>query len=365
MKYLDEFRDPAAVARLAAHIRSLVTRPWTLMEVCGGQTHGIVRSGIDRLLPPQVSLLHGPGCPVCVTPSGVIDAAVVLAARPEVTVCSFGDMLRVPGSGGDLIAARAAGGDVRMVYGPLDALEVARRCPDREVVFLAVGFETTIPGTAAAVARAAAEDVRNFSVLCAHVRVPPALEALLALPDNRVQAFLAAGHVCTIMGLAEYAPIALRHRVPIVATGFEPVDLLQGIAMALAQLERGQACVENQYSRLVRADGNPDARSLIQAVFQVADRPWRGFGTIAGAGFELRPAFAAFDAERRHGRIAAAVEPAASPCASAQVLRGAMRPDRCAMFATRCTPERPLGPTMVSPEGACNAYFRYRGAAGA
>lgn len=363
MKYLDEFRDGGLMRAYASRIAALARHPWTLMEICGGQTHSILRHGIDQLLPPQVTLLHGPGCPVCVTASEIIDAAIAIAARSEVIFCSFGDMLRVPGSGGDcLLAARARGADVRMVYSPLDALALARREPQREVVFFAIGFETTAPATAMAVAQAAQAAVGNFSLLVSHVLVPPAIEALLEDPRRRVQGFLAAGHVCTVMGYREYVPIARRHRVPIVVTGFEPVDLLQGIYLCLQQLEEGRCEVENAYARMVRPEGNPLARQLMQEIFTIRTQRWRGMGEIARSGLALAAPYARFDALERFGGPPP-VAHACSVCMSGEILRGVLRPDRCAAFGTRCTPEHPLGATMVSSEGACAAYYRYRRAA--
>jgi hydrogenase expression/formation protein HypD len=357
MKHLDEYRDAALARALVAEIRRAVTRRWTIMEVCGGQTHTIVRYGIDELLPGEITLVHGPGCPVCVTPIDCIDQAIELARRPGVILCSFGDMLRVPGSGADLLAARAAGGDVRIVYSPLDALEVARREPEREVVFFAVGFETTAPTTAMTVLRAAQLGLANFSLLVAHVRVPPAIEAVLSSPDNRVQGFLAAGHVCTIMGTEEYAPIVARHRVPIVVTGFEPVDLLQGVAMCVRQLEEGRAELENQYARSVRREGNRAARAVLEEVFAPVDRRWRGLAELPASALALRPAYRRFDAVERFGIVAAA--PAeATDCRAGEVLRGLLKPPECPAFGNRCTPERPLGAPMVSAEGACAAYYR-------
>lgn len=359
MKYVDEYRDPAATQALAKELAQAVTRPWTVMEVCGGQTHAIVRFGIDALLPPALNLVHGPGCPVCVTPLEQIDKALELAARPEVTLCTFGDMLRVPGSRGDLRSAKAAGGDVRILYSPLDALEIAAEDPTREVVFFAVGFETTAPAHAMAVAQARQRGLRNFSLLVSHVLVPPAIEAILAAPDNRVQGFLAAGHVCAIMGLAEYAPLARRYGVPIVVTGFEPVDILAGLVRCVRQLEEGRAEVENQYERAVRPEGNPSARALLREVFQVVPRKWRGLGEIPRSGLGLSPAYADFDAEARFELVSRAVsEPA--ECRAGEVLRGVLSPPDCPAFGTRCTPERPLGAPMVSSEGACAAYHRYR-----
>ena len=359
MKFLDEYRDPAAARRYLDAIRSTVTRPWSLMEVCGGQTHALLRFGIDRLLPPELTLIHGPGCPVCVTPVEIIDKGLAIAARPEVIFCSFGDMLRVPGSDGDLFSVKSRGGDVRIVYSPLDALALAERHPDREVVFFAVGFETTAPGNALVAVEARRRGVGNFSLLVSHVLVPPAMEAILSAPSRRVDAFLAAGHVCTVMGLDEYRPLATRYRVPIVATGFEPLDLLQGIHMCVRQLEEGRAEVENQYARAVHPAGNVSALAVIREVFEVVPRAWRGIGSIAASGLALRGPYAALDAERRFS--VQSVGGRESPeCRSGQVLQGLLEPTDCPAFGTRCTPERPLGATMVSSEGTCAAYFRYR-----
>jgi hydrogenase expression/formation protein HypD len=359
MRFVDEFRDPTAARACARAIADVATRPWTLMEVCGGQTHAIVRFGIDQLLPEGITLLHGPGCPVCVTPLELVDRAIAIAQRPGVILASFGDMLRVPGSDGDLLAAKAAGADVRIVLSPLDALALARAQPDREVVFFAVGFETTAPATALAVARAEREGLGNLSLLVAHVRVPPALETLLAAPDCAVQGFLAAGHVCSVMGWDEYGPIAVRYRVPIVVTGFEPLDILQGVLLCVRQLEEGRAEVENQYTRAVRREGNAAARALLAEVFERVPRKWRGIGEIGASGLALRPRYARFDAERR---FPAACVRAEEPhdCISGLVLRGVRQPAECPAFGSRCTPQRPLGAPMVSSEGACAAYYRYR-----
>jgi hydrogenase expression/formation protein HypD len=359
MKYLDEYRDSEAAHKYAREIARITTRPWTIMEVCGGQTHAIVKFGIDQLLPREVTLIHGPGCPVCVTPVELIDKAVDLAARPEVIFCSFGDMLRVPGSRTDLLAVKAVGGDVRVVYSPLDAVKVAGQNPGKEVVFFAVGFETTAPATAMAVYQAAQKGVWNFSILISHVLVPPAIEALLSAPDCRVQGFLAAGHVCTVMGYEEYLPIAAKHRVPIVVTGFEPLDILQGILLCLAQLETGRAEVENQYTRSVRREGNLPARQLVGEVFRVVPRKWRGIGEIPQSGLGLRETYKAFDAERKFGMTELRVQESAE-CLSGLVLQGKLKPRECPAFGSRCTPEHPLGATMVSSEGACAAYYRYR-----
>ncbi len=359
MKFVDEFRGAAEARRVAGAIRALVTRPWTLMEVCGGQTHSIVRFGIDELLPEQVSLIHGPGCPVCVTPVETIDRALAIAARPGVMLCSFGDMLRVPGSTQSLLTVKSQGADVRIVYSPMDALELALRHPDREVVFFGVGFETTAPATAMAVYEARRRGLANFSLLVSHVLVPPAIEAILASPSCRVDAFLAAGHVCTVMGIEEYRPLAERYRVPIVATGFEPLDLLQGIHMCVKQLEEGRAEVENQYARSVRLAGNEPAQQRIREVFEVVPRKWRGIGAIAASGLGLRAEYAAYDAERRF-EVGDVGGPESAECRAGEVLQGLLKPPQCPAFGARCTPESPLGATMVSSEGACAAYYRFR-----
>jgi hydrogenase expression/formation protein HypD len=359
MKFLDEYRDAAAAHKLAREIHRVTTRPWTLMEVCGGQTHAIVKFGIDELLPRGLTLIHGPGCPVCVTPLELIEKALEIAARPGVIFCSFGDMLRVPGRTTDLLSVKANGGDVRIVYSPLDAVKLAEQQPAKEVVFFGVGFETTAPATALAVYHAAKRGLKNFSLLVAHVLVPPAMEAVLTSPQCRVQAFLAAGHVCAVMGYEEYVPLAARYRVPIVVTGFEPMDILQGILMCVHQLESGRAEVENQYSRAVRPEGNQPAQQLMREVFEVVPRKWRGVGEIARSGLGLRGDYAAFDAERRFGVAGRRVEEP-TDCLSGQVLQGQIRPQECPAFGARCTPEHPLGATMVSSEGACAAYYRYR-----
>ncbi|MDW8300021.1 MAG: hydrogenase formation protein HypD [Anaerolineae bacterium] len=359
MRYIDEYRDAAAVHKYAALLTKLVTRSWTLMEICGGQTHAILRFGIDELLPPQVTLLHGPGCPVCVTPVELIDKALEIAAQPNVIFTSFGDMLRVPGSNGDLLSCKARGADVRMVYSPLDALRLAQANPSKQVVFFAVGFETTAPANAMAVYQAARLGVSNFSILVSHVLVPPAIEAILSAEGNRVQAFLAAGHVCAVMGYTEYEPLAQKYRVPFVVTGFEPLDIIQGVYMAVKQLEEGRAEVENQYTRAVTREGNARAIALIREVFEVVPRKWRGIGEIPASGLGLRAAYAAFDAEKRFG-VANYTAQESSECISGLILQGAKKPHECPAFGTRCTPEHPLGATMVSSEGACAAYYRYR-----
>lgn len=363
MKFLDEYRDGALAQKLAAEIHRVVTKPWTIMEVCGGQTHAIVKFGIDELLPKSITLIHGPGCPVCVTPLEVIDHALEIAARREVIFTSFGDMLRVPGSTTDLLAVKAKGGDVRIVYSPLDAVKLAEGNPAREVVFFGVGFETTAPATAMAVYQAAEKKLKNFSMLISHVLVPPAIEALLSSPYCRVQGFLAAGHVCTVMGFEEYFPLVEKYRVPMVVTGFEPLDILHGILMVVQQLENGRAEVENQYSRSVKRAGNQPAQDLIKNVFQVVPRKWRGVGEIPQSGLGLKDAYAVFDAQKKFGLIDHHVEEPPD-CLSGQVLRGQIKPQECPAFGKRCTPEHPLGATMVSGEGACAAYFRYRRQAG-
>lgn len=359
MRYIDEYRDAEAAQRYARAIARITTRPWTIMEVCGGQTHAIVKFGVDELLPDKITLVHGPGCPVCVTPVELIDKAIALASRPDVIFCSFGDMLRVPGTDRDLLTVKANGGDVRIVYSPLDALKIAEENPTKQVVFFAVGFETTAPANAMAVYQAAKRNMKNFSLLVSHVLVPPAIEAILSSPNNRVQGFLAAGHVCTVMGYTEYEPIARKYRVPIVVTGFEPLDILQGIYMCIKQLEEGRAEVENQYTRSVRREGNLPAQQLIREVFRVVPRKWRGVGEIPQSGLGLAEKYAEFDAERRFGLADHTVEES-SECRSGLVLQGVMKPHECPAFGTRCTPEHPLGATMVSSEGACAAYYRYR-----
>ena len=364
MKYLDEFRDPVLAGRLFDEIRSTITRPWALMEVCGGQTHSIIRHGIDQLLPPEIELIHGPGCPVCVTPLDVIDKALEIASRPGVVFCSFGDMLRVPGSGRDLFRVRSEGGDVRVVYSPLDALRIAQENPERQVVFFGIGFETTAPPNAMTVYQAKRLGIPNFSLLVSHVRVPPAIEAIMTSPTSRVQAFLAAGHVCSVMGTGEYPPLAERFRVPIVVTGFEPLDLLEGIRRTVLQLEQGRHELENAYPRAVPAEGNPAARAMLADVFEVTDRAWRGIGVIPGSGWRLSGAYRDFDAEQRFD-VGDIRTQESGLCRSGEVLQGLLKPDRCAAFGAECTPRTPLGATMVSSEGACSAYYLYRRLGGA
>jgi hydrogenase expression/formation protein HypD len=359
VKYIDEFQNPELARRLLDEIHATVTRPWALMEVCGGQTHSIIRHGLDQLLPEHVELIHGPGCPVCVTPLEVIDKALEIASRSEVIFCSFGDMLRVPGTGRDLFQVRSEGGDVRVVYSPLDALRIAQQNPEKQVVFFGIGFETTAPPNAMTVHQARRLGIRNFSLLVSHVRVPPAIEALMTSPDCRVQAFLAAGHVCSVMGIEEYPELAERFRVPIVVTGFEPLDILEGVRRAVTQLERGEHVVDNAYPRAVRPEGNPAARAMLADIFEVTDRSWRGIGVIPASGWRLAHKYREYDAEHRFQVTDVATqEPAA--CRSGEVLQGLLKPHQCEAFSTTCTPRTPLGATMVSSEGACAAYYLYR-----
>jgi hydrogenase expression/formation protein HypD len=357
VRYLDEYRDDRIARALLDDIAHLVTRPWTLMEVCGGQTHTLIRQGIDQLLPTEIELVHGPGCPVCVTPLALIDEAIAIAKRPDAIVCSFGDMLRVPGSSEDLFMARAAGGDVRVVYSPLDALEIARRNPDKTVVFFAVGFETTAPANAMAVKQARTLGIENFALLVAHVLVPPAILAILVSPGNRVQGFLAPGHVCAIQGWTEYEPIARDYGVPIVVTGFEPLDLLEGIRMVVTQLEEGRHEVENQYVRTVVREGNTPALAVVDEVFETCDRAWRGIGVIPKSGLRLREPYRAYDAEERFPCVEGVPASESEVCIAGDVLIGRAKPHDCPAFGTACTPESPLGAPMVSSEGACAAYF--------
>lgn len=362
MKYIDEFRGEQIVRALAERIARCVTRPWTLMEICGGQTHTIMRYGLDDLLPSEVQLVHGPGCPVCVTPLEIVDKAIEIASLPGVTFASYGDMLRVPGSRSDLFHVRAAGGDVRMVYSPMEAVKLARALPERRVVFFGVGFETTAPPNAMAIWEARRGGLRNFSMLVSHVLVPPAIRLLLNSPGCQVQGLIAPGHVCTVMGCRQYEQLCRDYRIPIVVGGFEPADLLEAVAMLVEQLEQGRAEVENQYARAVRRDGNLAAQRLVEEVFEVCDRKWRGIGSIPRSGLRLRDEFAAYDAERVFAVEDVAAEESAE-CISALVLQGLKRPTECPAFGSRCVPENPLGAPMVSAEGACAAYYRYRRAA--
>jgi hydrogenase expression/formation protein HypD len=360
MRFVDEFRNPAAIRAASEAIAAAVTQPWTIMEVCGGQTHSIVRWSLPELLPEQLELVHGPGCPVCVTPAEVIELARQIALQPGVILASFGDMLRVPGTRGDLLSARAEGADVRVVTSPLDALTLARSQPNKTIVMFAVGFETTAPATAMAIELAATMDVRNFAALTSHVRVPPAIELLLSAPDNRVQGFLAAGHVCTVEGVGDYPVLVERFGVPIVVTGFEPLDILTGLLACVRQLEAGRAELEIDYRRAVQPTGNPLARACVDRVFEVVDAPWRGLGMVSEGGLAIRDALAEFDAQRRFAVTIPAADDRSARCRAAEVLRGLLRPPACPEFGRACTPERPLGAPMVSSEGACAAYFRHR-----
>ncbi len=358
MKYLDEYRNEELAQKIIGEIRRTVTQPWVLMEVCGGQTHSIIKYGLDRLLPDSVELVHGPGCPVCVTSLEMIDKAHAIAQRPGVIFCSFGDMLRVPGSHDDLLILKSRGADIRVVYSPIDRLKIARACPDRKVVFFAIGFETTAPANAMAVWQAKKQGLKNFSILVSHVLVPPAIASILQSPQNRVQGFLGAGHVCTVKGYREYEPLAARFRVPIVITGFEPIDILEGTLLAVRQLEAGTHEVENQYPRVVNREGNRVAQEVVNNVFEVCDRKWRGVGSIPKSGYKLRYEFHEHDAERIfHVKEIDTQEP--STCISGLVLRGVKKPHDCLAFGKQCTPEHPLGATMVSAEGACAAYYAY------
>ena len=359
MKHLSEYRDAELVHGTIAKISRQITQPWTLMEICGGQTHSIIKNGLDQLLPDQIELVHGPGCPVCVTPLELIDKALAIAGKPEVIFTSYGDMLRVPGSRGDLFSVRASGGDVRVVYSPLDAVQLAQENPDREVVFFAIGFETTAPANVMSVIQAESLKLENFSILVSHVRVPPAIEAILNSPANRVQGFLAAGHVCAVMGYWEYLPLAEKYQIPITVTGFEPLDITQGILATVESLEGGTYPVKNAYLRTVTEKGNLSAQRVINQVFESCDRKWRGIGTIPESGWRLKPAYAQFDAETRFQ--VESIQAEESPlCISGLVLQGIKKPAQCQAFGTQCTPENPLGATMVSDEGACAAYYRYR-----
>jgi hydrogenase expression/formation protein HypD len=359
MKYLDEFSDPELAAALLQEIRQTVTRPWAIMEVCGGQTHTIIRNGIDQLLPDDVTLIHGPGCPVCVTPLETIDRALAIAARPDVIFCSFGDMIRVPGSSTDLFRIKSEGGDIRIVYSPLDAIRLAQENPDKQVVFFGIGFETTAPANAMTVTMAKRLGLTNFSLLVSHVLVPPAIRAILDSPNRRVQGFLAAGHVCTVMGMGEYVPLVEEYKVPIVVTGFEPLDVLEGIRRVLVQLESGRAELENAYPRAVQPEGNPAAQAVVRDVFTTCDRAWRGIGTIPASGWRLADSYREYDAELRFDVQAITAEE--SPlCRSGEVLQGLIKPNECSAFGKECTPRMPLGAPMVSSEGACAAYYQFR-----
>jgi hydrogenase expression/formation protein HypD len=358
LKYIDEFRNPEIAKKILKQIKETVTRPWVIMEICGGQTHSIMKNGLDQLLPEEIELVHGPGCPVCVTPLEMIDQALAIARQPDVIFTSFGDMLRVPGTDHDLFKVKSEGADVRMVYSPLEALKLARENPDKEIVFFAVGFETTAPGNAMAVHQAAKEGLTNFSELVSHVLVPPAMEALLSSPDNRVQAYLAAGHVCAVMGWNEYIPIAEKYKVPIVPTGFEPIDILQGVLLTVQQLEEGRYNIENQYTRVVKAEGNIPAQKIIHDVFEITDRKWRGIGIIPNSGYKLTQKYQAYDAALKFN-VGHIESKESQVCISGIILQGLKKPPQCPAFGKECTPEHPLGATMVSGEGACAAYYKY------
>jgi hydrogenase expression/formation protein HypD len=358
MRYIDEFRDGQLTQNLLKEIECITTRDWVIMEICGGQTHSIMQNGIDKLLPSKIELVHGPGCPVCVTSLELVDKALAIASKPDVIFCSFGDMLRVPGSGRDLFSVRASGGQIRVVYSPLDAVKIAQQNPDKQVVFFAIGFETTGPANAMSVVKAKALGLTNFSILVSQVTVPPAMHAILGSPTNRVQGFLAAGHVCSVMGFWEYPPIAEKYRIPITVTGFEPLDLLNGIYMTIKQLENGTHNVENAYTRVVSFEGNKPAQAILQKVFEPCDRNWRGIGMIPASGWRLRAEFADFDAEKRFD-VGDIRTHESEICISGKILQGIQKPPQCPAFGTLCTPENPLGATMVSSEGACSAYYRY------
>lgn len=359
MKYIDEYRNEKAVKFLIKKLNNLITRPWVIMEICGGQTHTILKYGIEELLPNKITLIHGPGCPVCVTPLEMIDKAIMIASMDSVIFTSYGDMLRVPGSNGDLLSVKARGGDVRIVYSSLDALKIAEENPSRKVVFFAVGFETTAPPNATAVLEAKRRNIKNFSILCSHVLVPPAIKVLLSSKNSKIQAFLAAGHVCTVMGYDEYIPIAKEFKVPIIITGFEPFDIVEGVYKAVIQLENGKYEVENQYSRSVRKEGNMHAKKILEKVFQVVDRKWRGIGVIPNSGYELKTEFEEYDAEKIFSLMNLS-KSESEICIAGEILQGLRKPPECKAFGQLCTPERPLGSPMVSSEGACAAYFHYK-----
>jgi len=359
MKYLDEFSDPELARHLLDEIHGAATQRWAIMEVCGGQTHSIIRHGIDQLLPDEIEMIHGPGCPVCVTPLEIIDKALAIAANPGVIFCSFGDMLRVPGSSSDLFRIKSAGGDIRVVYSPLDALKLARENPDRQVVFFGIGFETTAPANAMTVYQAKRLGIDNFSLLVSHVLVPPAIAAIMESPTCRVQAFLAAGHVCSVMGTGEYPPLVDKYKVPIVVTGFEPLDLLEGIRRTVIQLEAGRYELENAYPRVVPPEGNPAAKAMLNDVFDITDRAWRGIGVIPQSGWQLSDKYRYYDAEERFN-VGGIHTAESAICRSGEVLQGLIKPHECEAFGNECTPRNPLGATMVSSEGACAAYYLYR-----
>jgi len=359
MKYLDEFRNPIIAKKILSEMKNTVTQPWVIMEICGGQTHSIIKNGIDQILPKEIELVHGPGCPVCVTPLEIIDKALAIAALPNMIFTSFGDMLRVPGSSKDLLQIKSEGADIRTVYSPLEAVNIARNNPKKEIVFFAVGFETTAPGNAMAIEIAQQEKLSNFSELVSHMLVPPAMTALLSSPQNRVQAYLAAGHVCTITGWQEYEPIAKKYKVPIIPTGFEPIDIFEGIFLSVKQLEEGEHKVENQYLRAVKRDGNRPAQELVKKIFEITNRQWRGIGNIAQSGLKIRTEYSQFDAEKKFLIDNIATKESAR-CIAGEILQGLVKPNECPAFGKECTPSNPLGATMVSSEGACAAYYKYQ-----
>lgn len=358
MKFLSEYRDPELVKQYLDEIHKITTRPWKIMEICGGQTHGLVKNGIIDMLPEKITMVHGPGCPVCVTPVSIIDEAVYLAKKPNVIICSFGDMLRVPGSQKSLLEAKAEGADVRILYSPLEAVQLAQENPEKEVVFFAVGFETTAPANALSIVHADKMGVRNYSILASHVLVPPAMEAILSDEENQIDAFLAAGHVCTIMGMEEYYPVVEKYKTPVVITGFEPVDLLQGILMAVQQLEKGEYKLENQYTRYVQREGNRMAKQTMEEVFDISDRMWRGIGTIPQSGYEVNEKYKLYNSRVKFN-LDLPVAPENPECISGEIMKGLKKPVQCPNFGTKCKPEHPLGAPMVSSEGACAAYFHY------
>lgn len=362
MKYLSEYRDPELVKQYLEEIHRITTRPWKLMEICGGQTHGLVKNGILDMLPDKVMMVHGPGCPVCVTPVSIIDEAIYLAQQPDIIICSFGDMLRVPGSQKSLLEAKAEGADVRILYSPLEAVQLAKENPDKEVVFFAVGFETTAPANALSIVQADKSCVTNYSILASHVLVPPAIEAILSDKENQIDAFLAAGHVCTIMGMEEYYPVVEKYKTPVVITGFEPVDLLQGILMAVRQLEKGEYKLENQYTRYVQREGNRMAKQTMEEVFTVSDRMWRGIGTIPQSGYEVNDRYKQYNARVKF-KVDLPVAQENPSCISGDIMKGLKKPFQCPNFGSQCKPEHPLGAPMVSSEGACAAYYHYASAA--
>jgi hydrogenase expression/formation protein HypD len=358
MKFLSEYRNPQVAQGYLEQIKKTVTRPWSIMEICGGQTHSLVKNGILNMLPGEINMVHGPGCPVCVTPLNLIDKAVYLAEEKNVTLCSYGDMLRVPGSEKSLLESKASGADIRILYSPLEAVKIAQQNPDKQVVFFAVGFETTAPANALSVTHASRLGLDNYSILASHVLVPPAIDALLSDDECHIDGFLAAGHVCTIMGMDEYYPLVEKFNVPIVVTGFEPVDLLQGILMVVKQLEKGEAKLENQYARMVREKGNPEAMETIKEVFEITDRMWRGMDTIPNSGYEVKAEYARYDAKLKF-KVNIAEVPEDSTCIAGAIMKGIKKPFDCPNFGHTCNPENPLGAPMVSSEGACAAYYHF------